>query len=57
MPTDRDVARAKYRQYAARYDRGSPGSAFVAGVRRELVTKAHLKPGDAVLDVACGKES
>ena len=54
MPTDRQLAREKYREYAGAYDRGGAGSAFFAEVRKHLVRRLELKPGDTVLDVACG---
>ncbi len=52
MPTDEEQARAKYRQLAAEYDQRGP--ALAAEAREALVGRLDLRPGDIVLDVACG---
>ncbi len=52
MPTDGELARAKYRKFAAEYDQRGP--ALAAKAREILVGRLDLRPGDVVLDVACG---
>ena len=52
MPKDEEQARAKYRQLAAEYDLRGP--ALAAEARETLVGRLDLRPGDVVLDVACG---
>lgn len=50
---DRELAREKYSRIAATYDR--LGRIRLAeAVRREAVDRLELRPGDIVIDVACG---
>lgn len=46
-----DLAIARYRRHAAGYD---ASSARTLPLRRRVVSLLKLRPGDAVLDVACG---
>jgi SAM-dependent methyltransferase len=48
---DRDRALAKYAEIADRYDRRMR---FSESARRAAIGRLRLRPGDAVLDVACG---
>ena len=45
------LARAKYRRLARRYDRLAP---FTHPLRRRAIGRLGLRPGDTVVDVACG---
>lgn len=49
MP-DQQLALDKYRQKAVTYDE----SVSLSRLRRRLIARLNLKPGDVVLDVACG---
>lgn len=50
---DKELARKKYSRIAANYDR--LGRIRLAeAVRREAVDRLELRPGDVVIDVACG---
>jgi ubiquinone/menaquinone biosynthesis C-methylase UbiE len=46
-------ARELYRERAARYDRRI-GIRAIAPVRRRVIARLSLRPGDTVIDVACG---
>lgn len=48
---NRERALRRYRRLAATYDRLAP---VTGGMRRRAVAKLALKPGDTVIDVACG---
>lgn len=48
---DHERATAQYRRHAARYDKITR---YMESVRRQAIDMLDLRPGDTVLDVACG---